>query len=163
MTEPQDHDSPSELGSPNPSTGEPPASQVPDMPFHPLAEIFPLPGEDELRAMADDIATHGLREPIVTQYDQILDGRCRYLSCKMAGVEPRFENYVGNDPIAYVYSRNIRRRQPSDVMPSFRDANYLARKSLTTNFQQNFIQTNPRFLVTERLRKRGVVMRPVNF
>ena len=123
MTEPQDHDLPSELGSPNPSTGEPPALQVPDMPFHPLAEIFPLPGEDELRAMADDIATHGLREPIVTLDDQILDGRCRYLTCKMAGVEPRFENYAGNDPIAYVHSRNIRRRhltEPQRVMVAAR-------------------------------------------
>ena len=36
------------------------------MPFHPLADLFPLPSEDELRALADDIADHGLREPIVT-------------------------------------------------------------------------------------------------
>ena len=87
-----------------------PDIKVPDMPFHPLAELFPLPSEDELRAMADDIAAHGLREPIVTLEGRILDGRCRYLACKMAAVEPQFENYAGNDPIAYVYSRNIARR-----------------------------------------------------
>jgi hypothetical protein len=75
-----------------------------------LAELFPLPSEDELRAMADDIAAHGLREPIVTLEGQILDGRCRYLACKMAAVEPQFENYAGDDPIAYVYSRNVARR-----------------------------------------------------
>ena len=80
------------------------------MPFHPLAEIFPLPREDELRAMADDIADHGLREPIVTLEGQILDGRCRYLACKMAGVEPRFESHDGVEPIAYVMSRNFHRR-----------------------------------------------------
>ena len=80
------------------------------MPFHPLADLFPLPSEDGLRALADDIADHGLREPIVTLEGQILDGRCRYLACKMAAVDPLFENHVGDDPIAYVLSRNFHRR-----------------------------------------------------
>ena len=82
----------------------------PDMPFHRLAELFPLPSEDELRGMADDIAARGLREPIVTLEGQILDGRCRYLACKMAAVEPTFEGYGGDDPVAYVLSRNVHRR-----------------------------------------------------
>jgi hypothetical protein len=85
-----------------------------DMPFHALAQLFPLPSEDELRALADDIAAHGLREPIVMLEGQILDGRCRHLACKMAAVEPKFENYVGNDPVAYVLSRNAYRRHMSE-------------------------------------------------
>jgi hypothetical protein len=91
-----------------------PDLRVPDMPFHPLAELFPLPSEDELCAMADDIAAHGLREPIVTLEGKILDGRCRHLACKMAAVEPQFENYAGNDPVAYVLSRNACRRHMSE-------------------------------------------------
>jgi hypothetical protein len=93
------------------------------MPFHPLAGIFPLPGEDERRAMADDIADHGLREPIATLEGRILDGRCRYLACKMAGVEPRFESHDGEEPISYVLSRNFHRRhltQPQRAMVAAR-------------------------------------------
>ncbi len=96
------------------------------MPFHPLADLFPLPSEDELRALADDIADHGLREPIVTLEGQILDGRCRYLACKMAGVEPRFATHDGDEPIAYVFSRNFHRRhltQPQRAMVAARVAN----------------------------------------
>ncbi len=96
------------------------------MPFHPLAGIFPLPGEDELRAMADDIADHGLREPIATLEGRILDGRCRYLACKIAGVEPRFESHDGEEPISYVLSRNFHRRhltQPQRAMVAARLAN----------------------------------------
>ncbi len=96
------------------------------MRFHPLADLFPLPSEDELRALADDIADHGLREPIVTLEGQILDGRCRYLACKMAAVAPLFESHVGDDPIAYVLSRNFHRRhltQPQRAMVAARLAN----------------------------------------
>jgi hypothetical protein len=110
MTEPQDAQPPLERSPTDASRTELANPRTPDMPFHPLAELFPLPSEDELRAMADDIAAHGLREPIVTLEGQILDGRCRYLACKMAAVEPQFENYAGDDPIAYVYSRNVARR-----------------------------------------------------
>ena len=106
MVEPRDH-----RQSVQPSSlGESPDPKAPDMPFHPLADLFPLPSEDELRALADDIADHGLREPIVTLEGQILDGRCRYLACKMAGVEPRFATHDGDEPIAYVFSRNFHRR-----------------------------------------------------
>ena len=97
-----------------------------DLPFHPLAGIFPLPREDELRAMAGDIADQGLREPIVTLDGQILDGRCRYLACKMAGVEPRFGSHDGVEPIAYLLSRNFHRRhltQPQRAMVAARLAN----------------------------------------
>jgi hypothetical protein len=100
---------PTEMGA-----NEAPDPKAPEMPFHPLAEIFPLPGEDELRAMADDIADHGLREPIVTLEGQILDGRSRYLACKMAGVEPRFETYDDDEPIPFVMSRNFHRRHLTD-------------------------------------------------
>ena len=122
MVEPRDH-----RQSVQPSSlGESPDPKAPDMPFHPLADLFPLPSEDELRALADDIADHGLREPIVTLEGQILDGRCRYLACKMAGVEPRFATHDGDEPIAYVLSRNFHRRhltQPQRAMVAARVAN----------------------------------------
>ena len=77
--------------------------------------------------MAGDIADHGLRESIVTLEGQILDGRWRYLACKMVGVEPRFESYDGDEPIAYVISRNFHRRhltQPQRAMVAARLADF---------------------------------------
>lgn len=92
-----------------------PGTKAPEIQFHPLANFVPLPPDAELRAMADDIAAHGLHQAIVMFEGVILDGRCRYLSCERAKVEPWFENYAGNDPVAYVLSRNIRRRHLTDA------------------------------------------------
>jgi ParB-like chromosome segregation protein Spo0J len=61
------------------------------IPAHPFAEIFPLLGEEALRELAGDVAERKLIDPIVLYQDKILDGRCRYRACLMAGVEPRFE------------------------------------------------------------------------
>jgi hypothetical protein len=80
------------------------------MPFHPLANIFPLPDDEELRALADDIKHRGLLESITTLDSEILDGRCRYRACRMAGVEPGFVLYSGEDPVGFVLSKNVRRR-----------------------------------------------------
>jgi ParB-like chromosome segregation protein Spo0J len=82
--------------------------------FHPLAEIFPMLIEERLRELSQDIKEHGLLEPIVLHEDKILDGRCRYLAGETAGVELKFENYVGDDPLGYVLSRNLQRRHLSE-------------------------------------------------
>ena len=78
---------------------------------HPAAEMFPLLGDDELRELADDIAAHGLREPIVVQGGTLIDGRNRLRACVMAGVEPTtVELPNGTDPVGYIVSANIHRR-----------------------------------------------------
>jgi len=78
--------------------------------FHPLAKLFPLIATPELDELADDIKENGLREPIVLYDGKILDGRNRYIACVQAGVEPLFVEYPGGDPIAYVISKNLKRR-----------------------------------------------------
>ena len=80
---------------------------------HPIASMFPLIGGDELDQLREDIRDHGLREPIVIYEGKILDGRNRWRACIHAGVEPRFERYEGDDPLAYVVSLNLRRRHLS--------------------------------------------------
>jgi len=64
--------------------------------------------------MADDIKQRGLLEPITTLDRTILDGRCRSLACAMAGTEPQFVEYSGDDPLGFVLSKNAHRRHLSE-------------------------------------------------
>jgi hypothetical protein len=79
---------------------------------HPAAELFPMMPDQDLRALADDIAANGLNQPIVTFDGQILDGRNRSRACEVAGVDPRYEEWSdpGCGPVAWVVSQNIHRR-----------------------------------------------------
>jgi len=83
--------------------------QSASMEFHQAANIFPLDDEhtDEL---ARDIKSNGLRLPIVTLDGKILDGRRRFMACRIAGVTPRFEQSDTDDPVAFVLSLNLHRR-----------------------------------------------------
>jgi N6-adenosine-specific RNA methylase IME4 len=78
--------------------------------FHPAAEALPLLEGEALDALAADIRANGLITPITLLGGKILDGRNRMRACCAAGVEPRFEAFQGEDPVAFVISANIERR-----------------------------------------------------
>ena len=118
--------------STSPEANEPDATETPErlMEFHPLSEVFPMMGEDELKKLAEDIAENGLRESITTRGGKILDGRHRYLACQRAGVTPTFVEFVGDDPASFVVSKNIHRRHltatqraaiAAEFMPHFQE------------------------------------------
>ena len=79
---------------------------------HPIANVFPMLESAALRELADDIGQHGLLEPIIFYQGKILDGRNRDEACLIAGVEPRYVQFDGDDAQALdlVVSRNLRRR-----------------------------------------------------
>jgi len=85
------------------------------IPFHPLACLFPLMEGEEFDALVADIRKNGQREPIVLYQGKILDGRNRYNACLVAGVGLKISKHEDDcpfigDPAAYVISKNIHRR-----------------------------------------------------
>ena len=81
------------------------------MKIHPSADLFPMMSEAELEDLAADITANGLVHPIMIDDEkQIVDGRNRLAACKIAKVEPKFEKLNGRDPLAYIVSANLQRR-----------------------------------------------------
>lgn len=80
------------------------------MTIHPVADLFPLMAQDELRALADDIKANGQQLRIVVKDGVLLDGRNRLKACEMAYIEPLFTEYGGTDPVAFIISANLHRR-----------------------------------------------------
>lgn len=97
---------------------------------HPVADLFPMLPDDELKDLAADITERGLLQPIVLDAEnRILDGRNRYAACQLAGIEPTFTTYDGDDPDGYALAVNIARRN----MTKGQQAMVLARAVFETN------------------------------
>ena len=80
------------------------------MRFHKIAELFPLMNGEEFQLLCDDIKKEGLNNPVVLLEDEILDGRNRYRACTKISVEPKYKQFEGDDPLAFVLSENLHRR-----------------------------------------------------
>jgi N6-adenosine-specific RNA methylase IME4 len=94
--------------------------------FHPLVEIFPPMERTAFTAFVRDIQEHGIREPITTYRGQILDGRNRFFAAEQLGIECPTREYTGDNPLAFVISMNLQRRQLSEsqrAMAAARAAN----------------------------------------
>jgi len=83
---------------------------------HPFADLFPLLEPHALRELADDIAANGQRTAILLYGGLILDGRNRWAACRLAGIEPRTEEFQGTafEALKYVCSLNLHRRHLTD-------------------------------------------------
>lgn len=90
---------------------------------HPAADLFPMMTDEEVGALAVDIKSNGLRQPIVLIEESgermILDGRNRARACAIADVETRTIMFAGDDPYALVCSANLLRRHLSVTERSF--------------------------------------------
>jgi hypothetical protein len=98
---------------------------------HALAKVLPAMSGEDYDRLRTDIAANGLLEPITLYEGKVLDGIHRQKVCEEAGVEPRYEEFSGDDPLMFVYSRNIARRHLSksqlamiaaDLLPQFKQA-----------------------------------------
>jgi len=85
--------------------------------FHPLANIFPLIEGGEFDELVADVSARGLLEPIVIHEQQILDGRNRFrawVAVQGGHVPCPCTSFEGDDPLAFVISKNLKRRQLND-------------------------------------------------
>ena len=84
--------------------------------IHSLAELFPPLPEAELDKLAESIKKEHQQQPVVLWDGKVIDGRCRYLACRKAGVpvlvtDRKFGNEA--EAAAYVVSANLMRRHLS--------------------------------------------------
>lgn len=81
--------------------------------FHPLANVFPLLEGEEFAELVADIQKHGVLEPIVLYEQKVLDGRNRYLAARQTDTPYTTVGWHGEcgDPLSFVVSRNMLRRQ----------------------------------------------------
>jgi hypothetical protein len=82
------------------------------LPYHPFAKLFPPMQREEFDEFVADIQKNGLREKITLYQGAILEGIHRYRACLRLKIEPRFEQFKGDDAaaLAFVISKNIHRR-----------------------------------------------------
>lgn len=99
--------------------------------FHSLANVFPLIEGSEFEAFCEDISNNGQREPIVLFEGKILDGRNRYRATVALNIEPRIEEYTGDNPLEYVLSMNMYRRQLTVAQRSIIAAQIVCREPST--------------------------------
>jgi len=79
-------------------------------PEHEYAKLFPLLDGEARQRLVDDIRANGVLEPIVFLDGYILDGRNRYYAARELLIEYPRVDYDGDDPLAFVISRNMHRR-----------------------------------------------------
>jgi len=109
---------------------------------HPAAEILPLLKPDRLQELADDIAAVGLRNPVQIWQDHektdwLLDGRNRALACEIVGITPNAEYYEGDDPLDFVISEGLYRR---DLTTGQRASVAVKATALRERLQQEALQ-----------------------
>ena len=78
---------------------------------HPLSAAFPAMHEADFLALVEDIRQHGQRDPATTLDGMVIDGWHRYRACEQIGLPCRTEELAANDPVAFVLSKNLHRRQ----------------------------------------------------
>lgn len=99
--------------------------------YHELCLLFPPCTETELGELCKDIENNGLLTPIVLYEGKILDGRNRTMACLACGVEPRYKQYSGDNPLSFVISKNMNRRHLSESQRAMIAAKISAYESIT--------------------------------
>lgn len=90
------------------------SSTIMGIEIHEAANLFPME-EDTIYELAQDIKENGQDETIKFFDGKLLDGRRRWKACEMAGIDPMIEEIKVDDTFAYVFTRNLHRRNLNTV------------------------------------------------
>jgi hypothetical protein len=102
-----------------------------------LAGIVPMAIPAEQEALTANIMENGLNEPVVLWLNEIVDGRCRQLACKAAGIAVRAiklaDELAEEEVIKWVKGANTRRNltMAQKIMVASRESLKEDSKSLT--------------------------------
>jgi N6-adenosine-specific RNA methylase IME4/ParB-like chromosome segregation protein Spo0J len=104
------------------------------MKIHPVAEIFPTMSDAEFQSLKADIAEHGIREPIWTWHEYVIDGRHRLRASGELMVKCPMRAYHGDEAslVGFVVSLNLKRRHLDESQRAMVAAN-IARLPLGAN------------------------------
>jgi N6-adenosine-specific RNA methylase IME4 len=90
------------------------------LPFHPLANIFPLIEGAEFDELVADVKANGLRDSITVHDGMVLDGRNRQRACEAAEVDCVYAPLPFEaDPLAFVISKNLKRRHLNESQRAY--------------------------------------------
>lgn len=98
---------------------------------HQAANLFPMMTEEEFAGLAADIRANGVKEYITLFDGKIIDGRNRYKAMLQLNIDPQEfarELEECSDPIDYVLSLNLHRRQLSTAQRAMIAAEVAIRK-----------------------------------
>ncbi|WP_435322294.1 ParB/RepB/Spo0J family partition protein [Klebsiella sp. HN106] len=80
--------------------------------FHDTANAFPYISGDAYETLKEDIRINGILEPVYLFEGKIIDGRNRYRVAKELGLDDiPTQEYEGDNPVGFVQSMNLHRRQ----------------------------------------------------
>lgn len=80
--------------------------------FHDTANAFPYISGDAYETLKEDIRINGILEAIYIFEGKIIDGRNRYRIAKELGIDDiPTQHYEGSNPVGFVQSMNLHRRQ----------------------------------------------------
>jgi hypothetical protein len=105
--------------------------------LHAACAAFPYMNDDEIEKLAVDIDDNGQRDPCIMLDGELLDGKNRWRACEHADRTPVTREFGsdptdGDDPIKFVMSKNVRRRDLTKPQRAF-IAEELANLSLGSN------------------------------
>jgi hypothetical protein len=103
--------------------------------WHEDSNLLPLMDSAALAVLAEDIAEHGVQQPIVLFQGKVLDGRNRVRACAAKQISLTAKHFVqfhqnGSSPRQFVLTQNLHRRHltidqraalAAELVPMFRE------------------------------------------